>query len=329
MAHALQRIWIAIFALCIADGCTHRQLRWNTVKQSGTLTDIYEQQVLDNLAMFVHDPGSLPCFAYPSSGGSDVIDEGAASADISWLPTGFNNAVFRISGRRNMKGAWILSPVSDPRRLELMRCAYQRSVARVCSTSGESMSCPDCDKLFKRFYLGNPSSATTLAEHTISTGKVTAACLGAEPWFAFGCKRCAARRQCCTKIGHYCGTYVWVLPGGQDELSKLTLTTLDYATNQPQAPPTSRTKEVTWYFTAAGAPTTQQKAEKVIHAVLPYEQPTRTAPERGAPSIEMQIFEQAPATEEPLPMPFAPPTDAPWLLLDQQLRFLTPQDRGR
>ena len=52
----------------MAAGCTHTQLRWNTVQQSRTLTDIYEQQVLNNLAMFVYDPNSLPFFSFPNAG---------------------------------------------------------------------------------------------------------------------------------------------------------------------------------------------------------------------------------------------------------------------
>lgn len=96
-------IAVTLGILTLAAGCAHRQLRWNTVRQSATLTEIYEQQVLDNLAMFVRDPGSLPFFAFPVGGGSDVTDEGSIGTDIRWNATTFVDDVLRISGRRNMR----------------------------------------------------------------------------------------------------------------------------------------------------------------------------------------------------------------------------------
>ncbi|MFM2001710.1 MAG: hypothetical protein RI963_1136 [Planctomycetota bacterium] len=57
-----------LIAVGLFSGCTHRQLRWNTTHQAQTLTDIYEQQVLDNLAMFVRNPNSTPFFAFPNAG---------------------------------------------------------------------------------------------------------------------------------------------------------------------------------------------------------------------------------------------------------------------
>ena len=37
----------------------------------------------------------------------------------------------------------------------------------------------------------------------------------------------------CIAVGEYCGCYVWVLPEGQDQLTKLTLAILDYAMHEP------------------------------------------------------------------------------------------------
>ena len=48
---------IAVVALLlpVVAGCTHQQLRFNTVSQARTVADVHTQQVLDNLAKFVHD----------------------------------------------------------------------------------------------------------------------------------------------------------------------------------------------------------------------------------------------------------------------------------
>lgn len=194
-----------------------------------------------------------------------------------------------------------------------MHCAYQQVVAGVRRGEGASLSCPDCEKLYKRFYLGAPGSEYSVAEHTNATGKVTSACLAGEPWFGWGCKKCVPKECKCVKAGRCCGTYVWLLPGGQEELSKLTLVILDYATNPPQPPPPAAfrptTKEVTWYFDAAGNPTTKDQAHREVHAVVPYDQPTGFDAKVRSSAAESQIFEEAPPAVEalPAPAPFAPP----------------------
>ncbi len=60
-----------------SSGCQHTHLKYNAVRQAGTLSEIFEQQVLDNLAMFVHDPHSLPYFAYPGDGTTALTDSAA------------------------------------------------------------------------------------------------------------------------------------------------------------------------------------------------------------------------------------------------------------
>jgi hypothetical protein len=325
--------WLAwATLLSLAGGCAHTQLRWNTVEQSATLTDIYEQQVLDNLAMFVHDSGSLPFFAYPNGGGSDVIDEGTIGTDLKWNTTRFTEALFKVSGRRNMKEAWTLIPITDPRRLELMRCAYQQAVANAGIGEGERLSCPDCEKLQKRFYLGTPASTTSVAAHTNATGNVTTACLGGS-WFCWGCKKCVPKDCKCLKVGEYCGTYVWLRSGGQEELSKLTLVILDFAINQPKTPPTAppqATKDVTWYFDAKGEPTTKELAHREVRATVPYDQPTGFDPKIHNDAAEANVFEHEllPAPQEE-PMPFAPQNQAPWLLFENYRQFLTPREGQR
>ena len=72
------RTW-TVFSIALAcglTGCTHTQLRHNTVHQSETTSDIFTQQVLDNLAMFVYDSNSLPFFTFPNGGSNRVTDSG-------------------------------------------------------------------------------------------------------------------------------------------------------------------------------------------------------------------------------------------------------------
>jgi hypothetical protein len=48
-------------------------------------------------------------------------------------------------------------------------------------------------------------------------------------WFGVGCKRDVPKNAC--YVGHYCGTYVWVLPENVEMLSMLTLAILDIDTS--------------------------------------------------------------------------------------------------
>ena len=143
----------ALLTIVLANGCTtHRALRRNTIKQAGTVTDIHQQQVLDNLAKFLYDPYAVPSFALATQGASDVTDNGQASGVTRWLANGFDNFSLTLSASRTAKQNWVMRPVTDPRKLELMRCAYQRVLAN-CGVA-ESACCPDCEKRFNKFYTG-------------------------------------------------------------------------------------------------------------------------------------------------------------------------------
>lgn len=269
----------ALFALLVCSGCAHTQLRWNTTKQALTLTDIYEQQVMDNLAMFVHDPNSLPSFAYPNAGGSDVTDGGTAGSGTTLKRLGFDQQVLNLGASRNMKEAWTFTPVYDVRRLELMRCAYQQALANAgYCTLGDG--CPDCDKLQRAFYLGGADQKYDsdpafdhLATFSRKKGRTTPACFSGTNWLC--CSDSKPKKCDCTKLGHYCGKYVWLAPGGQNELSKLTMVILDYAFTPQATKPSGDTKEVTWFFDENGLPTDRANAHQEMKAVVAFDKKVR------------------------------------------------------
>ena len=298
-------VW-TILVLCATAGCTHRQLRWNTVQQSQTLTEIYEQQVLDNLAMFVYDPNSLPFFAVPNAGASNVNDQGNVRGGLLWTKaaSGLASGDLAVTGTRSMTESWTLVPISDPQKLALMRCAYQRAVAG-CGVATVSTTCPNCNKLSETFYAGRNDAG------------VTAECLGGWCWFGFGCKDCVPGGGPCCKTGKHCDLHVWVLPGGQDELSKLTLTILDFALNNP---PPKRTKEVTLFFRPDGSPGAPGESSRVERMVVPFE----TQIQVGAVRTQSEpLFERSELQFLPAEPAFIPGSGL--LPFEQSLRFLTPQ----
>ena len=129
---------------------------------------------------------------------------------------------------------------------------------------------------------------------------------------------------------------MWVCPAGQDELTKLTLTVLDYAFS-PSAPSPGRAmKEVTWFFNKEGQLTTAELASQQVRANVRFDSVIRppaaiqTVEEvEAASGFEMTsegaLEIEGPSEPATLP-PILPPPDGGFSPLQQQLRldFLTP-----
>jgi hypothetical protein len=250
-----------VLSLALLSGCIDWQLRRNTVDVSYSVGEIQQQQVLDNLAMFVCDYNAFPSFCYPNQGGSNVTDSGSLGVTPGFSRVGLSGTAVKafvfstlgLSGgaQRTCLESYTLTPVNDPRKLELMRCAYQRAV-KSCGCGTESTTCPDCQAIFNKFYTGDVNG--DIRGH--SNGTVTSECLNTQAcWFHVGCHRCVPKH--CDCVGHYRDTYVWVLPEGRDELSKLTLAILDYAINSA---PAGLSKQVVFYIDEYGLPTSRQDA---------------------------------------------------------------------
>lgn len=281
-------VWL-LALVWLASGCQTFQLRVGSINQARSYGDIQEQQVLDNLAKFVYDINSLPSFAYSAQGTNQVQDQVSISSTTTWQRIaaglyGWMSSTAVPGAQRQAFQNWILQPLNDPRKLDLMRCAYQKVVrdnlaARGLSEAGscspcEGGVCPDCAKRFNTFYTGKATVPPPPPGDPKDTGVITHLCLGHNPvWFAWGCKKNLPIHCRCLKWGHYCGTYVWVLPGGEDELTKLTLAILDYAVNAPTQRPT---KQVTYYVGKNDMPTTQKDAVGTVTGILPMDVPSKT-----------------------------------------------------
>lgn len=262
------RVVATLLVALTSTGCTHVQLRHNSIRQSATVSEIYQQQVLENLAKFARDPNALPHFSVASGGLNSVNDSGSGQVGLAWNTFRFTGATLGGNAARGQAQNWTLVPVNDPRKLELMRCAYQRAVSHCHPVIlGD---CPDCQKRFNKFYTGDISTLPPEPGSPASIGIITSNCLGAG-WFHVGCEKCCEkikRENPCWPCGTYCGCTVWVEPGvGTDELAKLTIAILDYALNDPLriVPPTV---EVVAYLGSAGGPATAATATFVKRGVL-------------------------------------------------------------
>jgi len=212
------RAWLpAALALLPLLGCqTQRSLRDNTVCTAATLTEVNYQQVLDNVAMFVANPGVLPSFARVGSGAVTVADHCTLNVAPNYAPTlkPFQQAgaglpilaiFFNPTCDRLVTENWALEPVASAERLRNLGCAFQMLIGA-----------EDPDGYCRRHLLEALEKEDEPLEVLIPRG-----------WYLVGGKHDAPKNAC--YVGHHCDTYVWVMPEGVAGLSRFTLTVLQLA----------------------------------------------------------------------------------------------------
>ena len=167
--------------LLVLSGCTSTQLRKDTTREARTLSEIYEQQVLDNLAKFVYDLNSMPHFALADAGSVAVQDQLNGNGNASWTKGGpLNAAGFQIGGQRQLTDSWTTIPISDPRKLELMRCAYQMAV-RAAMRYRTRTECKNCTQLINLYYTGSAAQGIQAARAALNPPMTGDPCPGAAP----------------------------------------------------------------------------------------------------------------------------------------------------
>ena len=83
-------ILVMIGALLAANslGCaTQRALHQHTVAANVTVSDIYYQQVLNNIALFVDNPASMPSISVVTAGTVNVQDQVGGNVNPTYSPT--------------------------------------------------------------------------------------------------------------------------------------------------------------------------------------------------------------------------------------------------
>jgi hypothetical protein len=218
------RLAVVLACAALGTGCVSHPLQRNTLKQMSTLSDLYEQQVLDNLAMFCANPDAVPSFAMPAGGTVTVQNQGSvlmviqASGKTLFLDKSGPSA----GGFRSVTGNWSMLPVNDPDRLRLMRCLYRQAIG--CLPEGD---CEHCREALEHYF--GPDWAT---------------CVAPTGWVHAGGKRDVPRDACA--VGCYRGTYVWVDEDGRAALTRFTLAILDVSTKL-FVHPVPPSKEVTTF----------------------------------------------------------------------------------
>ena len=135
------KVRLAILSIVICSGCQTAQLKHATVVQAPSVTEIYYQQILANVAMHYADPTALPFFSLPQQGTNTT----QLSLTIGYTPTFdlitsagrylgsylFDKQGASISGADTNIQAWTSNPTVVPDRLLLMQYAYENAFGAI------------------------------------------------------------------------------------------------------------------------------------------------------------------------------------------------------
>jgi hypothetical protein len=116
------------------------QLRTRLNDQSATVEDVRYQQVLNNLAMIIVEPGKLPYFCDPQTARTTITDTASVNDGLGWslitaAPAGvlglFDRFLFTsqsslLTATQTKAGEWDAVCVNDPDKLQWMRAVYRR-----------------------------------------------------------------------------------------------------------------------------------------------------------------------------------------------------------
>jgi hypothetical protein len=136
---------LAITLLGSMLGCTSVRLQRSTIEQAKTLTELQYQQVLNNLAMFCQNPGSLPWHVNLRDGSAQIADLGSAQAMLDWHRAITTHP--QLLGSRTVVEQWGMSPVTDDVELKILRMAYRRAVGFPDDLSGGDLENDLADEL--------------------------------------------------------------------------------------------------------------------------------------------------------------------------------------
>ncbi len=236
-------IMVVLFA-----GCQSVMLRERTVGQATTITDIYYEQVMNNIAMHAANPEALPYFSYPGAGvntiqrtltgnytpGWDLVQLatlGPAVAAAKAYHYLFDKQSAEVSASSQNAETWNTVSTTDPDKIQLMKFAYEKVFGVID---------PGHDQALCRI-LCNPHSADIPPPSPITTElqpRITN--VPGFPldyyhkvypgWFSVGAK-CDVPKDACY-VGHCGKTYAWVTPNQMRDLANFTLAILDIATYQ-------------------------------------------------------------------------------------------------
>jgi hypothetical protein len=251
-----------VLASLILSGCQTAQLQKSTLVQARSVTDIYYEQLLTNIAMLNTHPKSLPYFSLPQTGANTT----QLSLTLSYTPTAdlitaagvylgrylFDKQGGAITGADTNVEQWTTGPTTNPNKLLLMRFAYEY-VSGLYDEKEYIQLKTVLDYEWNKYHLEQKKLTPEQIQKKIAgikdedTKKLVRESLELGPpgpslsqfavkfsdklypgWYGVGTRSQVPKDAC--YVGHCGKTYVWVVPGQEAALSDFALVILDIAT---------------------------------------------------------------------------------------------------
>jgi hypothetical protein len=238
---------VLLLTVLLAAGCTHRQLARSTVNTASTVMDIEYQMVLDNLALFMTQPDSLPRHVKLRDGVVQITDEIGFRPDGLRVETG---GLLRLEGilprgTREINQQWDARAVVNPLQLKLLQDVYRQAVGVPPFPDPEFLVRAREEQVRKaredNNHRGDNDNGDENDNSIEDNSRENSQDEGRSPreefnvptgWFFVGRKADVPPHAC--YVGCYGDCYVWVTPAGMADLSYFTLVVLSASEFDPE-----------------------------------------------------------------------------------------------
>ncbi|MGP0064629.1 MAG: hypothetical protein ACLQGP_13655 [Isosphaeraceae bacterium] len=204
---------VAVLAL-IAPGCAADQMRFTALRVAARVPDVYQAQIMENLARTAANPGSMPYLSRLFNGTASTTDTATLIASLTGQAHAFTSVNYGLSSvARGVQANIGIDPIDNPDKLAAMQIAYRKVVAPQTVTPETYENCLG--------YLLTDMNP----------------CVGTLPppgWLLIGRKHDVPRDA--AAVAHCGATYVWVMPQDLDSLTRFTYFILNIATVSSQRP---------------------------------------------------------------------------------------------
>lgn len=205
-----RRRLVPILAL-VGHGSASDQMRYTANRVAARVPDVYQKQVMENLARTAANPGSMPYLSRLFNGTASATDTATGVVSLTGEPHWFTSVDYGLSSiSRDVQSNIGLDPIDNPDKLAAMHVAYQLIVAPQTV---------------------DPVTHTTcLGPFLVNTNHCVAS-LPPPGWLRRGDKPDLPRTA--SAIAHCGPTYVWVMPQDLASLTQFTYFILYIATASP------------------------------------------------------------------------------------------------
>jgi hypothetical protein len=118
----MRPIFTAVVAVSLCSGCTSTGLKYYTLNQAMSVSELRYRQAMHALALVANDAGNLPSFALTAGGTANLTNTVSIDTSTLWDASvfGFSKETLTAFGQHNPDLQWTLDPVVTEPQLEAL-----------------------------------------------------------------------------------------------------------------------------------------------------------------------------------------------------------------